>query len=246
MKLEKVSIFGLLMLAFTSLLMATSVFFPYINGKAMFVKVIITIVSLIFFYLLCAHSTFRANISNKLQVLKKNKVFSSTTIYMGIFLISTLLAVNKLLSFWGEPERGEGFVGVFFFFFFFVFSVLLFNRKNWIWFFRLNLFAGLIMFIKAVVELVNNPGIRATAFIGNADFLALYFVFIVFSSFLIFFDSKKENNNNFSGWMLFSSISFLASIVGLFLTQTRGALLGALTGVFITFIYFAIKGKDKF
>jgi tetratricopeptide (TPR) repeat protein len=75
------------------------------------------------------------------------------------------------------------------------------------------------------------------SFIGNPAFLAGYFLFIIFAAFIVLFSDKNR------WWRCFGGLSALMATAGVFLTQTRGAMVGLVIGAAFAVFYFAIKGK---
>ena len=92
-------------------------------------------------------SADRGQTSIRMRKLLKNKVFWFVGAFMVLMIISTLFAVNPYRAFFGDTERAEGLVTMLFLFGFFVFASLLFERKNWLMFFKLTLISGAVLFI---------------------------------------------------------------------------------------------------
>lgn len=228
-------------LAFVPLIVAESVFFPYISGKSLLIRLAIALTAVLFLTHFSFNKFFRNEIYLRIQKIKKNPLILSVLAFMVLFTLSTIFAFNKFRALYGDVERGEGFIGIFFFFGFFVFSLLLFAKKDWLWFFKLSLFSGLILFIKEIAE-VSNGIIRPGSFTGNPTFLAGYLLFIVAASAIVFYNAKNESSGLKVFWRIFSGASFLMAVAGIFITQTRGTIVGLFAGVIISLIYSSIYG----
>lgn len=140
-------------LAFVPLIASTSAFFPYIFGKVMMIRIFISLTSLLFAVHLVANSEFRRETYGKLKQLVKNPLFVTTSAFITLFAISTIFAANPFRAFFGDVERGEGLVGFLYFYGFFVYSLLLFEKKDWVVFFKSTLITGIILLFGALMQL---------------------------------------------------------------------------------------------
>lgn len=235
-------------LAFVPLVLNSSVFFPFIFGKTILIRIVIALVSLLFTVHLVMNEDFRQNIYGKAKRIVKNPLFIATTAFMAIFAISTFFAVNPFRAFFGDVERGEGLLGFLYFYAFFIYSLFLFEKNDWIMFFKLNLITGFILFIKQLFELCPMSeagvtacdwGMRPGAFTGNPAFLGGYFLFVIFAAIVVLYYSKKD-----FVWRIFSAMMLPVATFGLFITQTRAAMLGLVVGLFALVVYGFFHGKE--
>ena len=226
-------------LAFVPLIVNSSTFFPFIFGKVMLIRIFISLISVLFTVHLFASGEFRSELSGKLKRVVKNPLFISLSVFMAIFAIGTVFAVNPFRAFFGDVERGEGLLGFLYFYGFFFYSLLLFEKKDWLMFFKLNLFSGLALFLKELAEMGTDG--RPGSFTGNPAFLGGYFLFVVFSSLLVFYYAKKEPI-----WKAFACLMLPISVVGLFITETRAAMLGLVMGSVALIVYGFFHGKQIF
>ena len=224
-------------LAFVPLIITESVFFPFIFGKVVMIRVFVALVSMLFAVHVIADAEFRRGVYGRLKLVAKNPLFVTTTAFVALSIASTIFAANPFRAFFGDVERGEGLTGLLYFYGFFVYSLLVFEKKDWIWFFRLNLFTGVILFTKALVE-ISEGAVRPGSFTGNPAFLGGYFLFVIFAALVSFYYSKKE-----PVWKFFSAAMLPLGTIGLFLTQTRSAMAGLVVGVLALIIYGAFHGK---
>jgi len=224
-------------LAFVPLIIAESVFFPFIFGKVVMIRVFVALVSILFAVHVIANADFRRGVYGRLKLVAKNPLFVTTTTFVALSIVSTIFATNPFRAFFGDVERGEGLIGLLYFYGFFVYSLLVFEKKDWMWFFRLNLFTGAVLFTKALVE-ISEGSVRPGSFTGNPAFLGGYFLFVIFAALASFYYSKKEPI-----WKFFSAAMLLLGTIGLFLTQTRSAMAGLVVGVLALVIYSALHGK---
>ncbi|MCL5004462.1 MAG: O-antigen ligase family protein, partial [Patescibacteria group bacterium] len=171
-------------------------------------------------------------------------------------IISAIFAVNPYRAFWGDLERGEGLFGFLHFFAFLIMSIAIFEKKDWLNFFKISLGVGFIVIFYAFLQYFgakNFPFLfiseeRPISFIGNPAFLATHMFFVMIFAIVVFFgnSSKIFKPLNFETfkllfWRYFSLLIIPLSAITIFLTATRGAILGLLVGVFALLIYFVFK-----
>jgi len=229
--------FLLVIVALMPLMMAHSSFFPYISGKVLYLRLLIMIVSIWFFITLVEKKTFQEQMSARMSLLCKNPIFVCLSVFYFIFTVSAFFAVNRTWAFQGSVERGEGVIGMLFFYGFFLFSLLLFQKKEWINFFKVSLVLSVLLFIHAIIEAKNGVD-RSASFTGHPTYLAAYFIFVIFMAFLVWLHTKRLERF----WEFFSIAAMPMSLVGILFTKTRGALVGLAAGFLVTVIYLAIFG----
>lgn len=227
-------------LAFVPLIVNSSTFFPFIFGKTLMIRIFVSLASLFFTIHLFANEEFRNAMWSKLKRLAKNPLFISATAFMAIMAVGSYFAVNPFRAFFGDVERGEGLLGWLYFYGFFLYSLLAFERKDWTMFFKLNLLTAVALFTKELAEYAG-PGTRPGSFTGNPEFLAGYFLFTIFASLIAYYHSDR---NREPLWRIFAVIMVPVSLVGLLLTETRGAMLGVVVGLLLLVVYGFFHGKD--
>lgn len=228
----------LLLVSFFPFIVDSTVFFPYTTGKVIFFRSILFLINILFLSFYIYKKDFRSEIFLKINKIIKNPLFLSILGFVFISTISMIFAVNKYTAFLGELERGEGLVGILFLFLFFVYIIFFFEKKDYLLFFKLSLFVSFVIIGREFFQFylgVARPG----SFLENPIFLAGYLLFSIFSAIFVFSESK----NNF--WKYFPVCIFVLSILGVFITGTRGTILGLVTGFFSVFIYFLFKKESK-
>lgn len=225
------------LLAFVPLVVDMKVFYPYTSAKNLFLESFLVLAGVLILISFFSLKTFREEIIGKTLKYLKTPLVLSVLSFITIFIISTIFAVDKYTAFWGELSRAEGLVGTMFFFAFFVFSLLMFEKKDWLWFFKLSLFASIILLGKEFLEFftgVSRPG----SFTGNPTFLAGYLLFSITSGLIVLSEVKSRF------FKYLAIITIILSIAGIFIAQTRGTILGLSLGIIVILIYCAVKGKD--
>lgn len=232
----------LLALTLTPLIVDKSVFAPYVSGESIFIRGVLVIVSILFSINFFYKKEFKNEIIEKIKKIIKNPLFLSISAFIFVAGISTIFAVDKYGAFWGNLERAEGLVGLISFFAFFIFSLLIFEKKDWLSFFKLILIVTLALVVKEFVQYAGGLE-RPNSFVYNPTFLAGYLLFSIFSSVIVFKESIQSKGFIEKGWMYLSIITIILSIIGIFLTQTRGSILGLAVGVIAVLVYGVLKGR---
>lgn len=150
-------------------------------------------------------------------------------------LVSTIFAPNAYRAFFGDIERGEGYLGVLYFLGFFIASLIIFDKEDWLRFFKLSLITGAILFVHGLIQYDVYP--RIQSFIGNPAFLAVVFIFVAFAALVILALDKDRL------WRSIAGVMLPVSFIGVFLTETRSAMLGILAGFALAVFYLAVKGR---
>src|ERR1035437_8392967 len=181
--MNKVIKICLWVLAFIPLVVDNTIFTPA-NGN-FFLRLVLVLASILFLIQFFSSQQFRNKITEKIKPVIKNPLVIAISSFIFISIISTIFAVDKYSAFWGNTERVEGLVGLIYFFSFFVSSLLIFEKKDWLWFFKLSLFVSSALLIKEFIEFFSGQG-RPNSFIGNPAFLAGYLLFSRFSAIIVF------------------------------------------------------------
>jgi tetratricopeptide (TPR) repeat protein len=134
--------------------------------------------------------------------------------------------------------------------YFLVLGSILNKEKMWLWFLRANVGAAVILAISSIDKATD---IRFSGPLGNPIYIAVYFLFIFF--FALFLWYKDVLAKNLTDWTAFKKnfvkiLFFLYPLVAglsLFVVYrtSRGALLGAVGGIFICAILVAIFEHEK-
>ncbi len=248
-KVIKILLWGLCL---TPLIIDKSVFFPYVAGENFFVRCLLVLAGLLFLISFFVLKEWRKEVIERTKKLIRNPLILSILAFVFILIVSTIFAVDKYTAFWGNIERGEGLVGFVYLFSFFVFSLFLFEKKDWLTFFKLNMFVSLVVLGREFIQFFSGMS-RPGSFLENPTFLAGYLLFIIFFSITIFYETiqleilrARKGNLSLTGWKYFSVLVFILSIFGIFITETRGTLAGLGLGFVAILIYFIFKKAGNF
>jgi len=126
--------------------------------------------------------------------------------------------------------------------YFLVLSGMMKTEKVWTRLFNTTLFASVIMSFYSLVQLYGNfqihQGDRIDATLGNASYLAIYMVFHIFLAMALFYRAKDYNK-----WV-YLFVIVLESFI-LYRTATRGAILGLIGGLLVSWLMIAIMSANK-
>ncbi len=219
---------------FVPLVVAKSLFFPFIVGKAFAFRLIVTIIGVAFVALAIKEREYRPKYSHILGAL---------SVFLVVMALATIFAENSFKAFWSNFERMEGFVGLLYFSAYFVIlGTVLRTQDVWNRLLATSLGASAIMAIYSFLQIagkitINQGGVRVDGTLGNASYLGIYMVFHIFFAALLFMRYRLV-------WQrVLLAIIGIANIVVLYFTATRGSILGLLGGAFITFAYLTLKSE---
>ncbi len=234
-KLLKYVIYGgLFAVPFVPFIIDTSLFFPFITGKAFVFRTIVLIIAACYAVLAIRDESYRPKLS---------WVSASLLVFMLVIGLADIFAVNPFKAFWSNFERMEGFVAlIHFFLYFLVLSSVLKTQEIWNKLLATTVGASFIMSIYSLFQIagkiaINQGGVRVDGTLGNAAYLGIYMVFHIFFAFLLFFRSK------YTWQKALLSLSIVLNLIVLYYTATRGAILGLIGGTFISFLFLVFKSE---
>ncbi|MES2953208.1 MAG: O-antigen ligase family protein [Patescibacteria group bacterium] len=221
--LRKTAIGLLFLVLLVPFIVTNSLFFPFITGKAFFFRFVIQIAALIYLYLALRYPEARP---------KKTAIVASLALFVSVVSVADLLGANPTRSFWSNFERMEGLLSLLHFSLFGVMAGALFHEKHWRWFWNSSIVASLFMCLYSLLQIggklaINQGGVRVDGLFGNAIYFAVYLLFNIFVSLLLFARTK-------SGFRWLYTVPFLLNFVVLVYTGTRGALIGLVLGLLVT------------
>ncbi|MCX6782244.1 MAG: O-antigen ligase family protein [Candidatus Magasanikbacteria bacterium] len=165
--------------------------------------------------------------------------------YIVSFGISTFVGTDPYHSFWDNHERMLGFFTILHYFAYYILCSKFFRTwTEWKWALRFFLFAGTaVMFIGMLQVgnpqlLLNQGSNRVASTLGNPIYVGGYGLFLLFSAFLL---AMKEKNRI---WTYVYAFLMIFSVLGIFYSGTRGAMLGLLAGVGTMMLVYALALKN--
>ena len=176
--------------------------------------------------------------------LFRHPVFLSLVCFSASASASTVFALSPTRSLWGTLERGDGLFDLLHYVLFVALAVLNFRKKDWDRFLVLTLCAGALVLIYgtlqyAGVSLYPLPSAhsprRTESLIGNGAMLATYLILLITVSSQFYFKSADR----LRACLAAGTVSL--SVLLIFTTGTRGALVGLATSTVAFAAYLAAK-----
>lgn len=237
--LEKIIKIGIYLIFLLPLVFTSQTMFPWHFGRVLIFQVLVEVLLLLTFLY------FSLNKNKKF--IKFNLLDWLILIFAFLQIITSVFGVNFIRSFWGDQQRAQGvFTWLHFTAFYLILRNFFISKKDWI---NLSLWGIFIAFISSFIAIFGlnfsffagkiDPASRISGLIGNPIFFAAYLIIPVFLSFVLFYFLKDDKLKYFS---LFIG---LFGLIALFLSQTRGAFVGLLAGMFIIWLGYLILGNSK-
>ncbi|MCS7184288.1 MAG: O-antigen ligase family protein, partial [Patescibacteria group bacterium] len=209
-----------------------NLFFPYITGKAIFFRIIVEIALLLMVIFL---------LNNKQFFPKKNEYlfWVSVIFIIGIFIVN-LFSMRPYLSFWGNAERSEGVWALIHFIIWFWLLWIVFKidpsfKKTIFYSFLIALY--IISFIE-IYQGIKLGEIRPSSTLGNATYVGFFANLMLFLCLYFLYKSSPQEK-------IFIWIGIILSLSSIIISQTRGAILGIVAGLFIFGLYYFLSSKSK-
>jgi len=242
------------LMAFLPLVLSNDGFFPFVAGKLYIFRSVLALVLI----LLCVAGAWHLVTKKKVGIFEvpfgrmaRSPFFWALCLFVGSLILSTVLALNPYRAFWGNIERGEGFVGIVTPLIFLILTVLIFKASNWIRFLKMWMVSGFITFLYAFFQFVGFTKFplafeitpRPGSFLGNSAFFAVFALFVLIFAVIVLLKSSRKNF-----WWWASGAMGILSAIFIFISGTRGVILGLGAGIFVylLFIAFSRGGKKMF
>ena len=227
--------YGLFASLFMPLIIGSKFIFPYIFPKQAFFQIVIEIIFALYLYLIFIDPCYRP---------RSSWLWRGVLIYFGVMVLSAIFGVNAYHSFWSNYERMAGVISVMHYVGFLFLAANIFKiKEEWYSFFNVSIIASFIEALYGLGQMAgmftSSGGMRFDGTIGNASFLAGYMLINAFFALWLFLEKKSV------AWRLFYGLVIVVNLFVMYETQTRGAALAFLAGLFILFLFFIFaRQKD--
>jgi O-antigen ligase len=216
---------SLLVVILVPLIKADWFLFPFITGKNFVFRLAVEVGLASWLILIMRHPEYRPH---------RGPLLWAVGAFVLATILSTIFGVNPYRSFWSNYERMEGLVTFLHLGAFFLMAGSMFRTKaTEILFFRTTLGASILLSFYSLFQWFGvlktfQSTNRVEATIGNSAYLAMYLLFHIGIAAWLWSKSSRSKGNSF----LYGSI-ILFEIFILFLTQTRGTLLGLVAALLV-------------
>jgi O-antigen ligase/tetratricopeptide (TPR) repeat protein len=225
---------GLFAIPFVPLIVSSSLFFPFITGKAFAFRIIVEIIFATWLVLAIRDESYRPKFS---------WILGALVAFLVVMGVADLFGQNSFKAFWSNYERMEGYITLLHLgAIFLIMGSTLKTQEIWNKLLATSLGASAIMAGYCFLQLagkiaINQGGVRVDGTLGNASYLAIYMVFHIFFASLLFVRFKEN-------WKkILLAVVALMDLIVLYFTATRGAILGLIGGILVTFIYLLLKSE---
>lgn len=230
-----VALGALFLIPLIPLYVSSDLFFPFITGKGFAFRILVEIAFVAWVALAVMDRRYRPQFSWLLVF------FSAFTLWV---FIADIFAINPHKALWSNFERMDGFVTLIHVFLFFVVAGTIFTvdklwRRWWLTFLTVvALVCGYALLQLAGGLPINQGGVRVDGTFGNAIYLAVYLMFAAFISVWQGLESK--------GWFKYTLFALAAlSVIILFNTATRGAIVAVVAGGGLVALLYAIRSGKR-
>jgi len=219
---------GTYLVLFTPLIINTKFFFPFVAPKTVFFQIIVEIILIAYLFLA---------ISNKRYLPRINALTIALTLFLGIFILTSLTGVNLGRSFWSTNERMTGiWTMLHLFALFIILSSCFKEKKDW------ERVLGVAVIVGVLLSLYILKGdeisTRGGGTIGNTSFMAAYLLFDIFFALILFLTKRGV-------WQIFSGISLAIMLSVLLTSSARGATAAFWGGLFLLGLGYLIFSQKK-
>ncbi len=243
--LNKLVIFGLAIIPFIPLVVANSLFFPFITGKAFVFRIIVEIVFALWLILILREKG-SAIVNTENSVLpKKNTLSITISVFTVLILISDIFGLNPLRSIWSNFERMEGWMTIVHLWaYFMVLSSMFKTKEKWHNFFSVVIIAGGITAIYGLFQFFGwaetHQGNRVDASLGNSAYMAVY---MLLNAFIAFYLAISNYSKKYLFW-IYSIAAIVFSFV-MFQTATRGTILGWSIAILVSCLMYVVFARES-
>ncbi len=227
--------YGLFACLSMPLIIGSKFIFPYIFPKQAFFQIMVEIVFTLYLFLALKNPNYRP---------RSSWLWRALLAYFVMMVLSSIFGVNTYHSFWSNYERMAGVVSILHYIGFLFLAANIFKTKEeWYSFFDV---AVIVSFLEALYGLgqmmkifTSSGGTRFDGTIGNASFLAGYLLINAFFALWLLLEKRTI------AWKSFYGVVILVNLFVMYQTQTRGAFVAFLAGLFLLFLFFIFaRQKD--
>ncbi len=236
--LRWVALAALFLATLAPLIVVNSFFFPFITGKTFYFRILVEIAVAAWVGLAFLDKDYRPRFS---------WVGVAAIAFVAWMFVADLFAVNVSKAFWSNFERSEGWILLIHLLgFFYAASAVLRVEKKWRSWFLTSLAVGAVVSIHGIFQQLGVPGFpihqgstRIDSSFGNSAYFAIY---LLFNTFIALWLASTERY----AWLKYTLYAFaVVEAFLIFLTETRGTVLGLAGGLILAGLIAAVTGGKR-
>lgn len=213
---------------FTPLVISTDFFFPFVTPKTIFFRVLVEIIFAAYLILLLANKKYRPRI---------NVLTITITLFLAVYILSSLTGINLSRSFWSTYERMTGIFTMLHLFAFFIVLTGVFKKKeDWEKVLGVSIIVGIILSLYILMG--KGISTRGGGTIGNTSFMAAYLLFDVFFAIILFLAKR-------GWWQIFAGAGLVVMLPVLLASTGRGAIFSFFLGLFLLGLGYLAFSRKK-
>lgn len=249
---------------FAILVVINSIFFPFIGGKDYFFRFAVEL-GLIAFILWWAFEAKNGEVEQLMKTSFKKPLVIAVSVFVVAVMLACIFALDAHAAFWSNYERGDGGFQMLHYYVFFLLLTMLFQKEeDWRNMFKFSLGAAIGMCIYGFMANLGSSTLigpytgnklpqglwnklvsgRFEGSLGNPAYVAPYLMFSMFFAAYLWISSKIAGHLTAAkAWVYGIAIAIFAFFF--YASQTRGAFLGLVAGLFVLAIYLAFSSSRK-
>ena len=237
---------SIFLLPFIPMLVTSSMFFPYITGKNFAFRIIVEVMTGAWLALALVDARYRP---------KRNWILGTFTVFVILIAIADAHGAYPFKSFWSNFERMDGWVTlVHTYLLLVVASTMIHSEQLWKRILQTSLIVSVMLsgygFLQVLGTFAPGSGnavglaVRIDATFGNPIYLAVYMLFHVFiAALLLAQDTMQKRADGFR--VAFYGIIIVLDTIALFLSGTRGTMLGLIAGTIVAAMCMLFMGNQS-
>src|SRR3990167_1410728 len=222
---------GIFALPFIVFIVAQSLFFPFITGKNFAFRILVEVIAGAWLALVLINPAYRP---------KRSALLGAFALFVVVVALADALGVYPFKSFWSNYERMDGWITLVHLFLYFVVASSALNTEKLLRaFWHVSLAVSAVVGVYGLLQLAGvaslNPGFsslsRIDATFGNPIYLAAYMLFNIGIAAMLWARAWQETTRGERFWLstFYGGVIALDALI-LFMTGTRGAMLGLIGG----------------
>lgn len=237
--LRWIAIGGIFLLPFIVFIVTSSLFFPFITGKNFFFRIVVEIMTASWLALALISSEYRP---------RRSWLLGAFALFVAVMAIADAHGVMPFKSFWSNFERMDGWVTLAHLFCYTVVAASMLTTER-LWKALMHTMLGVSVLVSgygllqlAGMATINQGGVRLDATFGNATYLAVYMLFMIFIAAFLLADAwVARAPGRRTGIVLAYGAVIALDFMILFFTATRGALLGLIGGAMLAALLMTVQ-----